>query len=78
MERIPNGRYTKEFREEAVKMATEGGLAEKRCVNRPCYHHRCDYGYGLYSNEGRIMGDCFIDLSRRPISGKQNGTQEIH
>jgi transposase-like protein len=26
MERIPNGRYTKEFREEAVKMATEGGL----------------------------------------------------
>jgi transposase-like protein len=27
MERIPNGRYTKEFREEAVKMATEGGLS---------------------------------------------------
>jgi transposase len=26
MERIPNGRYTKEFREEAVKMATEGGM----------------------------------------------------
>jgi transposase len=27
MERIPNGRYTKEFREEAVKMATGGGLS---------------------------------------------------
>jgi transposase len=27
MERIPNGRYTKEFREEAVKMATDGGLS---------------------------------------------------
>jgi transposase len=26
MERIPNGRYTQEFREEAVKMATDGGL----------------------------------------------------
>ena len=26
MERIRNGRYTKEFREEAVKMATEGGV----------------------------------------------------
>ena len=26
MARIPNGRYTKEFREEAVKMATEGGV----------------------------------------------------
>jgi len=27
MERVPQGRYTKEFREEAVKMLTEGGLS---------------------------------------------------
>ena len=27
MERIPNGRYTKEFRVEAVKSVTEGGLS---------------------------------------------------
>jgi len=27
MERIPNGRYTREFREEAVKMATDGGMS---------------------------------------------------
>lgn len=27
MERIPNGRYTQEFREEAVKMATDGDLS---------------------------------------------------
>jgi transposase len=26
MERIPKGIYTKEFKEEAVKMVTEGGL----------------------------------------------------
>jgi transposase len=26
-ERIPNGTYTKEFREEAVKLITEGGLS---------------------------------------------------
>jgi transposase len=26
MERIPDGHYTQEFREEAVKMATDGGL----------------------------------------------------
>ena len=26
MERIPNSHYTKEFREEAVKMITEGGM----------------------------------------------------
>jgi transposase len=26
-QRIPNGRYTKEFREEAVKLITEGGLS---------------------------------------------------
>ena len=27
MERIPNGRCTKEFRGEAVKMVTDGGLS---------------------------------------------------
>lgn len=27
MERVPNGRYTQEFREEAVKMVTDGGLS---------------------------------------------------
>lgn len=27
MERIPNGRYTKEFREESVKLVTEGKLS---------------------------------------------------
>jgi transposase-like protein len=27
MERVPNGRYTKEFREEAVKMVTERGMS---------------------------------------------------
>jgi len=27
MERVPNGRYTREFREEAVKMVTEQGMS---------------------------------------------------
>jgi transposase len=27
MERVPNGRYTKEFREEALRMVAEGGLS---------------------------------------------------
>lgn len=27
MERVPNGTYTKEFREEAVKLVLEGGLS---------------------------------------------------
>jgi transposase len=27
MERIPNGKYTREFREEAVRLVTEGGLS---------------------------------------------------
>ena len=27
MDRIPNGRYTQEFREETMKMATDGGLS---------------------------------------------------
>ena len=30
MEKIPNRRYTKEFREEAVKMVTEGDLSDSR------------------------------------------------
>ena len=34
MERIPNGRYTKEFREEAAKLATEGGLSVLEISNR--------------------------------------------
>jgi transposase len=34
MERIPQGRYTKEFREEAVKMLTEGGLSVMEISNR--------------------------------------------
>ncbi len=34
MERIPNGRYTKEFREEAVKLVTEGGLAIDAAARR--------------------------------------------
>ena len=34
MERIPNGRYTKEFREEAVKLVTEGGLAVDAAARR--------------------------------------------
>lgn len=38
MERIPNERYTKEFRQEAVKMATDGGLSEleiSKCLSLP-------------------------------------------
>ena len=38
MERVPNGRYIKEFREEAVKMAVEGGMTVKeisKCLSLP-------------------------------------------
>lgn len=34
MERIPNGRYTKEFREEAVKLVTEGSLSAPEVARR--------------------------------------------
>ena len=34
MERIPNGRYTKEFREEAVKLVTEEGLSVPEASRR--------------------------------------------
>jgi transposase len=34
MERIPNGQYTKEFREEAVKMVSEGELSIPEAARR--------------------------------------------
>jgi transposase len=34
IERVPNGRYTKEFREEAVKTVTDGGLSVLEVSNR--------------------------------------------
>ena len=34
MERIPNGKYTREFREEAVKLVTEGGLSVSEAGRR--------------------------------------------
>ncbi len=32
MERVPNGKYTREFREEAVKLVIEGGLSVPEAV----------------------------------------------
>jgi len=34
MERVPSGRYTKEFREEGVKLVTEGGLSVPEAARR--------------------------------------------
>ena len=34
MERVPQGRYTPEFREEAVKLVTEGGLSVAEASRR--------------------------------------------
>lgn len=34
MERIPNGRYTKEFREEAIKLVAEEGLSVPEVARR--------------------------------------------
>jgi transposase len=34
MKKSPNGRYTKEFREEAVKLVTEGGFTAFEALRR--------------------------------------------
>ena len=34
MKKVPNGRYTKEFREEAVKLVTEGGFTAYEASRR--------------------------------------------
>ncbi len=53
MERIPNGKYTKEFRVEAVEIATEGGLSV------PESGHRL--------SGARILGDQAQRLVRRSL-----------
>ncbi|MBF0488471.1 MAG: hypothetical protein HQK98_09945 [Nitrospirae bacterium] len=34
MERVPNGKYTREFREEAVKLMIDGGLSIPELIKK--------------------------------------------
>ena len=65
MKGIPQGRYTKEFREEAVKMVTEGNISlpEAACrLSLPPSTLR----YWVKVHRGGKLGD--IGKTRRPLS----------
>jgi transposase len=67
MERIPKGIYTKEFKEEAVKMVTEGGLGIPE-VGRRLSIAKSTIAYWV-----KIAKEGTLDTgkSRRPVTGEQ-------
>ena len=65
MERIPNGRYTKEFREEAVKLVTEGGLAVDAAARRLSLPKSTLANWVRAMKAGRLAG---IGRQQKPLS----------
>jgi transposase len=56
MERIPRGKFTREFKEEAVRMVTEGGLTIPE-VGRRLSIPKSTLGYWVeIAKEGRLSG----------------------
>jgi transposase len=63
--RIPNGRYTKEFREEAVKLVKEGGLTTSEVSRRLSLPKTTLETWLKASEKGTLSG---IGKSRRPLT----------
>jgi transposase len=61
MERIPNGRYTQEFREEAVKMAADGGLSVLEISKRLSLPKSTLEDWIRVSKAGHLAGMLFPD-----------------
>jgi transposase-like protein len=54
LKRGPQGRYSKEFREEAVKLVTEEGLSEPEAGRRPSLPSSTIVGCVKKSKEGKL------------------------
>jgi transposase len=65
MEKVPNGRYTKEFREEAVKMVTDGGLSVLEVSNRLSLPKSTLERWRRVSKKGNLHE---IGKSQRPLT----------
>ena len=65
MERIPNGKYTKEFRVEAVKLVTEGGLSIPEAGRRLSLPPSTLNTWVKASNAGKL-GD--VGKNQKPLS----------
>ncbi len=67
MEKIPKGVYTKEFKEEAVKMVTEAGLSVPEVARRISVGPSTIAYWVKLSKEGRLSNGG----RQRPVSGEQ-------
>ena len=64
-QRIPHGKYTKEFREEAVKLITEGGLSIPE-VWRRLSLGPSTIAYWVNAHKTGKLGD--VDKTERPLT----------
>lgn len=67
MERLPKGKYTKEFREEAVKLVTEGGLTIPEVGRRLSIAPSTLANWVKAQKEGKLSG---IGSTQKPLSEK--------
>lgn len=74
MKRIPNKHYTKEFREEAVKMATEGGLSVPETARRLSLPKTTLENWIRKSRIGKL-GE--VGKSHRPLSDIERELLEV-
>jgi len=74
MERVPNGRYTKEFREEAVKMATEGGLSSLEISRRLSLPKSTLERWVRVSKAGRLAK---IGKGQRPLTDVERELAQV-
>ena len=67
MERVPRVVYTKEFKEEAVKMVTEAGLSISEVANRVSVSKSTIAYWIKLAKEGTLSNDG----KQRPVTGEQ-------
>jgi len=65
MQRIPYGKYTAEFREEAVKLVTEGGITASEAARRLSLPKSTMEKWVKISKEGKL-GE--VGKNRRPLT----------
>jgi transposase len=74
MERVPNGRYTKEFREEAVKMVTERGMSVLEVSSRLSLPKSTLERWRRVSKRGAL---CETGKGQRPLTEIERELAEV-
>ena len=74
MERIPKGKYTREFREEAVKLVTEGGLPVSESARRLSLAPTTLANWVKAFKAGKLTG---IGKNQKPMSDKEQEVSSL-